>query len=175
MEYLKRKIREVPDFPKKGVLFYDVTTLLKDAAALKVAINRMVEHYVEKGIKVHKVVSMESRGFILGSVLAYELEAGFVPIRKPGKLPAKLISQEYLLEYGTDKLEMHEDAIEKGENVLVVDDLLATGGTASATTKMIERLGGKVVGCGFLIELTSLKGRAKLKGHDVFSLLQYDK
>ncbi|MBU1939829.1 adenine phosphoribosyltransferase [Candidatus Micrarchaeota archaeon] len=172
---LKLKIREIPDFPKEGILFYDVTTLLKDPAAFKIAVNRMVEHYTEKGIKVDKVVSMESRGFILGSILAYELEAGFVHIRKPGKLPSKSITEEYVLEYGTDKLEMHEDAIEKGENVLVVDDLLATGGTCAATVKLIEKLGGKVVSCGFLIELTFLNGRDKLRGHDVFALLQYDK
>ncbi|MFH1224807.1 MAG: adenine phosphoribosyltransferase [Candidatus Diapherotrites archaeon] len=172
---LKKKIREIPDFPKKGILFYDVTTLMKDAGAFKYAVDRMVEHYAEKKIKVDKVVSMESRGFILGSVLAYELGAGFVPIRKPGKLPAKCLREEYALEYGTDKLEMHEDAVGKGERVLIVDDLLATGGTCAATVKLVEKMGGNVVGCGFLIELTFLKGREKLKGHDVFALLKYDK
>ncbi len=171
---LKEKIRSVPDFPKKGILFYDVTTLLKDAAALKHAANKIIEHYVEKNVKVNKVVSMESRGFILGSILAYELEAGFVPTRKAGKLPGKSISQEFEKEYGKDSFEIHEDAIEKGESVLIVDDLLATGGTAVATIKLIEQLGGKVAGLAFLIELNFLKGREKLKNYDVFSLIQYE-
>lgn len=172
---LKSKIREIPDFQKKGILFYDVTTLLKDAAALKYAANRIIEHYVGKGTKIDKVVSMESRGFIVGAILAYELEAGFVPIRKPGKLPGKTFRQEFEKEYGKDSFEIHEDAIERGERVLIVDDLLATSGTCLATIKLIEKLGGKIEGCAFLIELNFLKGREKLKGYDVFSLIQYDK
>lgn len=172
---LKSKIREVADFPKEGILFYDVTTLLKDAAALKYAANKIIEHYVERKAKIDKVVSMESRGFILGSILAYELEAGFVPIRKPGKLPAKSIAQEFEKEYGKDSFEVHEDAIEKGESVLIVDDLLATSGTAKATIELVEKLGGKIEGLAFLIELNFLKGREKLKGYDIFSLVQYDK
>jgi len=171
---LKSKIRAVPDFPKKGILFYDVTTLLKDAAALRYATDRFVEHYVEEGKKFDKVVSMESRGFIFGSILAREFEAGFVPIRKPGKLPAKSFSQEFEKEYGKDSFEVHEDAIEGGESVLIFDDLLATGGTAEATIDLVKKMGGKVNGICFLIELDFLKGREKLQGQDIFSLLHYD-
>jgi len=172
---LKKKIREIPDFPKKGILFYDVTTLLKDAAALKYAVDKIIEHYPKQKVKIDKVVSMESRGFILGSILAYKLQAGFVPIRKPGKLPAKTFTQEFEKEYGKDSFEVHEDAIEKGENVLIIDDLLATGGTAKATIELVKKLGGKIGGLTFLIELDLLKGREKLKDYDIFSLIHYDK
>ncbi|MFH1587966.1 MAG: adenine phosphoribosyltransferase [Candidatus Diapherotrites archaeon] len=174
MDELKKYIREIPDFPKKGILYYDITTLLKNAGALKNAVNRIIEHYMQKGEKIDKVVSMESRGFIFGSVLAYELEAGFVPIRKPGKLPAKIISQDFEKEYGKDAFEIHEDAVEEGENILIVDDLLATGGTCIAAIQLIEKLGGNIKGCAFLIELNFLKGREKIKGYDLFSLIQYD-
>ena len=172
---LKEKIREVPDFPKKGVLFYDVTTLLKDGKALKYSIDQIYEHYLKEEKKFDKIVSMESRGFIFGSTLAYKFGAGFVLVRKPGKLPAKTISAEFEKEYGKDSFEVHEDAIQKGENVLIVDDLLATGGTVSATIELVEKLGGNVVGCCFLIELTFLGGQEKIKNYDVFSLIQYDK
>src|SRR4030042_464053 len=142
----KQKIRTVPHFPKKGVMFKDITTLLKDAAAFRQAIDGLVEHFIKKDIHFDKVVSTESRGFIFGAVLAYEFHAGFVPLRKPGKLPAKTIRQEFKTEYSTDAFEIHEDAIEKGESVLVVDDLCATAGTAKAAVDLVERLGGKVNG-----------------------------
>lgn len=171
MDY-KKYIRSVPNFPKEGILFYDITTLLKEPLVLKSAILELVDKY--KGIKVDKVVGMESRGFIFGSLLASELHCGFVPARKPGKLPAKTIKQEYSLEYGKDALEIHEDAISFGENVLVVDDLLATGGTALATCKLIEKLGGKIVSVCFMIELDFLNGREKLKDYNAFSLIHYD-
>ncbi|MFH1586821.1 MAG: adenine phosphoribosyltransferase [Candidatus Diapherotrites archaeon] len=171
---LKSKIRSVPDFPKKGILFYDVTTLMKDAEALRYAADQFVEHYKKAGKKFDKVVSMESRGFIFGAIIAKELGAGFVPIRKPGKLPAKTISQEFEKEYGKDSFEVHEDAISEGESVLIADDLLATGGTVLATIDLVEKLGGKVNGICFLIELDFLKGREKLKGHEIFSLLHYE-
>jgi len=166
------KIRKIPDFPKKGILFYDITTLLNDAKAFRYCINQMVNHYLSKDLHFDKVVSAESRGFIFGSILAYEMHAGFVPIRKPGKLPYKTLSHSYELEYGNDTLEIHEDAIQPGEKVLFVDDLLATGGTAQAACKLIEKLGGKVANLTFLIELTNLKGIEKLKGYDVFSLIK---
>lgn len=169
---LAATIRSVPDFPIKGILFYDITTLLKDPAALKESIDRLTQHYQEAG--PDKVVGIESRGFIFGLPLAYELGAGFVPVRKPGKLPAATLSESYALEYGTNSLEIHVDAIEKGQRVLIVDDLLATGGTAKATCNLVEQLGGTVVGLAFAIELNFLKGREKLKGYEVFSLIQYD-
>jgi len=172
---LKEKIREVANFPKKGILYYDVTTLLKDGSALRYAANKMINHYSERNFKIDKVVSMESRGFIFGSILAYELKAGFIPIRKPGKLPSKTFSAEFEKEYGKDSFEIHEDAIKKGENVLIVDDLLATGGTAVATIELVEKLGGNILGCCFLIELTFLNGREKIKNHDIYSLIQYSK
>ncbi len=172
---LKEKIREIPDFPKKGILFYDITTLLKDAHALRHVIGELARHYIKKDFAIDKVVSMESRGFIFGPMLAHELHAGFVPMRKPGKLPAKTVKQEYALEYGKDAIEIHEDAIEKGDNILIVDDLLATGGTAEASARVVERLGGKVKGLAFIIELEFLNGRKKLKKYDVFSLVKYDK
>jgi adenine phosphoribosyltransferase len=169
---LKEKIRTIPDFPKPGVMFKDITTLLKDPKAFNFAVKEMVKHFKDK--KIDKVVSAESRGFIFGSVIAYELGAGFVPLRKPGKLPWKKIREEFDTEYSKDAFEIHEDAIEKGENVLIVDDLLATGGTMEAATKLIERLGGKIAGIAVLIELSFLKGRERLKNYDVFTLIKYD-
>ncbi len=169
---LAATIRSVPDFPIKGILFYDITTMLKDPAALKECIDRLTDHYRQAGID--RVVGIESRGFIFGLPLAYQLGVGFVPVRKPGKLPAATISESYALEYGTNSLEIHVDAIEKGQRVVVVDDLLATGGTAKATCNLVEKLGGKVVSLAFVIELNFLKGREKLKGYEVFSLIQYD-
>ncbi|MDM8529215.1 adenine phosphoribosyltransferase [Anaerolineales bacterium HSG24] len=169
---LKSIIRHVPDFPKEGILFYDITTLLKDATGLKQSIDQLTDQYREQKIDV--VVGMESRGFIFGMPLAYQLGLGFIPIRKPGKLPAETIAESYALEYGTNTLEMHVDAISKGQQVLVVDDLLATGGTAEATGRLIEKLGGEVVSMAFLVELTFLNGREKLPNYDIFSLLQYD-
>ena len=166
-------IRSVPDFPKKGIVFRDITTLLKDKVAFASAIDALHRHY--EGIRVDKVVSVESRGYILGAPLAYKLSAGFVPIRKPGKLPAATVRQEYALEYGTDAIEIHKDAISLGENVLLHDDLLATGGTIAAACHLVERLGGKVVGLSFLIELTFLSARKKLPQYDIFSLIQYDR
>ena len=173
MEQLKSLIREVPDFPKAGILFYDITTLLKDAAGFHGVIDGLSAHYRET--KVDVVLGIEARGFIFAPALAYALKAGFVPVRKPKKLPAETVSVTYDLEYGTDTLEMHKDAIGKGHRVLIVDDLLATGGTAAAAGRMVREAGGEVVGMGFVIELTFLGGRRRLAGADVFSLLQYDK
>ncbi len=169
---IKNTIRTIPDFPKKGIMFRDITTLLKDREAFDEVAERFYEHYRDK--KIDKVVSVESRGFIFGSVLAYKLGAGFVPIRKPGKLPADVISQEYQLEYGTDSMEIHKDAILPGERVLVHDDLLATGGTVAAACKLVERLQGEVVGICFLIELLPLNGRKAIPDRDVFTLIGYD-
>ena len=168
---LKTKIRTIPDFPRTGVMFKDITTLLRDAHAFKYAIKKILEAVKDKDIDV--VASAESRGFILGSVLSYELSAGFVPLRKPGKLPYKTIRQEFETEYSKDAFEIHVDAIEKGDNVLIVDDLLATGGTARAAVDLIERLGGNVVALAFLIELSFLKGREKLKKYPIYSLIEY--
>ena len=168
---LAKIIRDVPDFPEKGIIFKDITTLLKDPDALKYVIDAMVERYRHQGID--KIVGIESRGFIFGGAAAYLLGCGFVPARKPGKLPAETISESYSLEYGTNTLEIHRDAISEGENVLIIDDLLATGGTAAAVAKMVERLKGKVVAVEFLIELEFLKGRDKLKGYTVNSYIQY--
>ncbi|MHA1792996.1 MAG: adenine phosphoribosyltransferase [Promethearchaeota archaeon] len=170
-EYYLNLIRNVPDFPKPGIQFKDITTLIKDAEGLKNSIDDIVSAFKNKGIK--KVAGIESRGFIFGAAIAYLLGVGFVLIRKPGKLPAETVSEEYQLEYGTDKIEMHVDAIEKGENVLIIDDLLATGGTAEAAAKLVEKAGGKVAAIAFVIELTgSLHGREKLKKYDVFSLVK---
>ena len=171
MEELKKFIRGIPDFPKKGILFRDITTLIKDPLAFKSAIDRICEHY--RDIKIDKVVSTEARGYIFGGAIAYKLGCGLVPVRKPGKLPAQTFCEEYKLEYGTDALEIHCDAIKKGEKILVFDDLLATGGTALATCKLVKRLEGKIIGIAFLIELADLKGREKLKGYEVFSLIKY--
>ena len=169
---LKRYIREVPDWPKPGILFYDITTLLKEGAPFAHLIDLLADHYSAAGIDV--VAGIEARGFIFGPALAYRLKAGFVPVRKPKKLPAATISAEYSLEYGTDKLEMHADAIQPGQRVLIVDDLIATGGTAAATTQLVEQLGGHVASLAFIVELTFLQGRARLPQYDVFSLLQYE-
>ena len=171
MEELKKKIREIPDFPKAGILFYDVTTLLKDADGLRQAIDLMVDPYVGAGID--KVVGIESRGFILAPAMAVRLGAGFVLVRKPGKLPAKTIEVAYDLEYGQDRIEVHEDAIEAGERVLIVDDLMATGGTAAACVELVRRLEGSLVGAAFLVELEFLQGRSKVPGVEIFSLLKY--
>jgi adenine phosphoribosyltransferase len=173
MDDLKKHIREVPEFPKPGILFYDITTLLQNPLALRKTVDMFVWFFSEK--KIHKVVGIESRGFMFGPIVAYDLNAGFVPVRKPGKLPAEKIRETYELEYGSDSLEMHKDAVQPGENVLVVDDLVATGGTALATARMIEKLGGNVAGLGFIIELTFLDGRKKLeeKGYDVQALIKY--
>jgi adenine phosphoribosyltransferase len=172
-EQLKKLIREVPDFPKPGILFYDITTLLKDRRGLAMLIDALAEHYLDK--KIDLVLGMEARGFIFGPALAYRLNAGFIPVRKPGKLPAATTKYDYALEYGTNTLEIHKDAIEKGQRVIIVDDLLATGGTAEATAKLAESLGADIAGLGFVVELDFLNPRAKLKQYDVFSLLHYDK
>jgi adenine phosphoribosyltransferase len=171
-EPLKKLIREVPDFPKKGILFYDITTLLKDKLGLATLIDALAEHYIDQDVDL--VLGMEARGFIFGPALAYRLNAGFVPVRKPGKLPAATARYDYALEYGTNTLEIHKDAIQKGQRVIIADDLLATGGTAEATTKLAESLGADIAGLGFVVELDFLKGREKLKKYDVFSLLHYD-
>jgi adenine phosphoribosyltransferase len=168
---LKEHIRNIPDFPKPGILFRDITTLLKNKKAFKFAIDTLVAKY--RGKKIDLVVAVEARGFILGGIIAHKLGAGFVPVRKKGKLPYKTRSATYELEYGTDTLYMHEDAINAGERVLIVDDLLATGGTAKAVVDLVKGSGGKVVEIAFLIELTSLKGKDKLKGLPLFSLIKF--
>jgi adenine phosphoribosyltransferase len=170
-EHFKELIREVPDFPKKGILFYDITTLLKNKRGFASLIDALAEHYLDQ--RVDLVLGIEARGFIFGPALAYRLNAGFVPVRKPKKLPSATASYTYELEYGTDTLEIHRDAIEKDQRVLIVDDLLATGGTARACVQLAELLSAKVVGLGFVLELESLQGRQKLSGYDVFSLIQY--
>ena len=170
---LKDLIREVPDFPKPGILFYDITTLLKDKTGFAMLIDALSEHYLEKSVDL--ILGIEARGFIFGPALAYRLNAGFVPIRKPRKLPAETARVTYELEYGSDTVEIHKDAIRPGQRVLIVDDLLATGGTAAACVKLARSLGGDVVGLAFALELTFLKGRERLANCDVFSLLQYDK
>ena len=170
-ETLRAKIREVPDFPKPGILFYDITTLLKDPAAYREAIQLMLEPY--RGQRVDVVVGMESRGFIFSAPMAMELDAGFVPVRKLGKLPAETLSVEYALEYGSNTLEIHRDAIEPGQQVLVVDDLLATGGTVQGTIELIEQLKGEIVGLAFLVELEFLNGRERLTGRPITSVIRY--
>jgi adenine phosphoribosyltransferase len=164
-------VRSVPDFPKKGINFRDITTLLKDRKALKSCVDSLASHYGGKGIE--KVVGIESRGFIVGAALAYTLNAGFVLVRKPGKLPSKTISQNYQLEYGVDSIEVHVDAIQRGERILIHDDLLATGGTIAAACKLVEQLGGSIVGLSFLIELSFLNARKRLSQYDIFSLIDY--
>ena len=166
---LAQSIRNIPDFPVKGIQFKDITTLLQDPTAFAAAVRALLDHYANREIDV--VVGIEARGFIWGAIVAFERGAGFVPVRKPGKLPAETIRAEYSLEYGTNILEMHHDAIRPGQRVLVIDDLLATGGTAKATCDLVEMLGGQVVGVAFLIELISLAGRAKLAGYDVWALI----
>ena len=171
VEDLRTKIREIPDFPKPGILFYDITTLLKEAGAYREAIDLMLEPYRAIGVEV--VVGMESRGFIFSAAMAYQLNAGLVPVRKLGKLPAETFTVEYALEYGSNTLEIHRDAIKPGQNVLIVDDLLATGGTVRGTIELVERLRGKVVGLGFLVELEFLNGRERLQGYNVTSVIRY--
>lgn len=171
-DQLKHLIREVPDFPKKGILFYDITTLLKDKVGFATLIDKLSEHYI--GQEVDVVLGIEARGFIFGPALAYRLNAGFVPVRKPGKLPAKTVRETYDLEYGSDTLEIHEDAIQPGQRVVLVDDLLATGGTMQATVKLVKKLGGEIAGLAFAVELDFLKGRARFPEYDVLSLLHYD-
>ena len=171
MDVLKTRIRHVPDFPKAGILFYDVTTLLRDAEGFKLAIDAMAEPYYDQGISL--VVGIESRGFILGAAVADRIGAGFVPVRKVGKLPHTTVRVSYELEYGTDSLEMHSDAIEEGQRVLIVDDLLATGGTARATVDLVRKLGGTVHAVAVLIELAALNGRGKLQGETVRAVLEY--
>jgi adenine phosphoribosyltransferase len=172
-DHLKQLIREVPDFPKKGILFYDITTLLKDKVGFATLIDALSEHYLNE--KVDTVLAIEARGFIFGPALAYRLNAGFVPIRKPGKLPAETVRWTYALEYGQDTLEIHKDAIKPGERVIIVDDLLATGGTANACANLAKSLGAEIAGMGFVVELDFLNGREKFNGTEVFSLLHYEK
>ena len=168
---LKQHIRHVPDFPKPGILFYDITTLLRHPGGLKATIDQLSAPYVGQGIDA--VIGIESRGFILGSAVADRIGAGFVPIRKPGKLPAKSMRESYALEYGTDALEIHEDAVQTGQRILIVDDVLATGGTAAAAARLVRQLGGELHGLAFLIELLFLSGKAKLPGEKVHSVVQY--
>ena len=172
-EPLKKLIREVPNFPKAGILFYDITTLLKDKLGFATLIDALSEHYLEE--KIDLVLGIEARGFIFGPALAYRLNAGFVPVRKPGKLPSITAKYDYELEYGKGTLEIHRDAIQKDQRVLIVDDLLATGGTADATARLVRSLGGEIAGLGFVVELDFLKGRERLSEYKVFSLLHYDK
>ena len=169
---IKNTIRTVPDFPKKGIIFRDITTLLKNVDAFHSTMEILYQRYQQK--KISKVVGIESRGFIFGASLAEKLHCGFVPIRKPKKLPAETLRQEYQLEYGTDAIEIHQDAIERGENVLLIDDLLATGGTMFAATNLIEQLGGNILEIAFVIELDFLNGREKLNKYNVFSLVNYE-
>ena len=171
MDELKAKIREVPDFPKKGILFYDVTTLLKDSDGLRRVIDILSERYHDSGID--QVLGIESRGFIFGPAVAINIGAGFVPVRKPGKLPAETLSVSYDLEYGQDTLEIHVDGVEPGQRVVVVDDLIATGGTAEATASLVTKLGGEIAEMAFVLELEFLNGRSRLKDHKVFSMLKY--
>ena len=169
--YVQSKVRDIVDFPKKGIVYRDITTAVKDPKALKFMIDFLTEQFEDK--KIDYVAGVESRGFVFGSALAYNLGAGFIMVRKPGKLPADVISQEYSLEYGTDKIEIHADAVEPGKNVLVIDDLLATGGTVDAACKLLKKAGANVVGAGFIIELSDLGGREKLKDIEVTSMIQY--
>jgi len=169
--HLEDLIRDIPDFPQKGILFKDITPLLQDKAAFHAALDRLAAHYAGAGIQA--VVGVDSRGFIFGAVLAYLLNCGFVPVRKFGKLPYQTETVEYELEYGTNIVEIHTDAIKPGQRVLIVDDLLATGGTVSAAMELVEKLGGHIAGIAFLVELTFLRGREQLKGHDVFALIKY--
>ncbi len=169
---LKAMIRTIPDFPKKGIMFRDITTILQNKEGFAYVIDQFYERYKNKNVDI--VVGIESRGFIFGATLAYKLGCSFVPVRKEGKLPHKTMKQEYALEYGTATIEIHKDAIKKGDKVLVVDDLIATSGTALAAIKLVEMLGGKVVECAFVVELVDLKGREKLKGYNVFSLVEFE-
>ncbi len=170
-EPLKSLIREVPDFPKKGILFYDITTLLKNKVGFATLIDALAEYYLDKNVDT--IIGIEARGFIFGPALAYRLNAGFVPVRKPKKLPAETAKISYDLEYGTDSLEIHKDAVQPGQRVIIVDDLLATGGTANATAQLVKSIGGEIAGLAFVVELDFLKGRQRLGEYDVFSLLHY--
>lgn len=171
MDDLKSYIREVPDFPKPGINFYDITTLLQDPLALRMTVDRFVWLFAQKHVDI--VVGMESRGFMFGPIVAYALNAGFVPVRKPGKLPSDTVEETYDLEYGTDTLEVHQDGVKPGQRVLIVDDLVATGGTAQATCKLVEKLGGEVVGLGFIVELSFLPWRERLAAYQVATLIRY--
>ncbi|MEK6691902.1 MAG: adenine phosphoribosyltransferase [Nitrospirota bacterium] len=168
---LKSKIRDIPNFPKEGIIFKDITTLLKDPEAFKKAIDKIATFYKDEGIE--KVIGVESRGFILGAPVAFQLGAGFIPVRKPGKLPSDIYEAKYELEYGTDTLTIHQDALTPGQRVLIVDDLLATGGTVSATIELIKLLGGVIVGIAFLVELSELRGRNRIDGFNILSLITY--
>jgi adenine phosphoribosyltransferase len=172
VDALKALVRTVPDFPKPGILFYDITTLLKDKTGFAQMIDALAAHYITQ--KIDLVLGIEARGFIFGPALAYRLNAGFVPVRKPKKLPAPVVRVTYDLEYGSDTLEMHLDAVQPGQRVVLVDDLLATGGTMEATIKLVKQLGGEIAGLGFAVELDFLKGRSRFPEYDVFSLLHYD-
>jgi len=171
-ESIKSKIRTVPHWPKQGIMFRDITTLLKDPDGFKETIDLLYDRYKDK--KIDKVIGIESRGFIFGAPLAYLLGCGFVPVRKPGKLPAECEFEEYTLEYGKDKIEIHKDAISKGDKVLIVDDLIATAGTANAARNLVKKLGGEVVECAFIVELVDLKGRDKLKGENIYSVVEFE-
>jgi len=171
-ESIKSKIRTIPDWPKKNIMFRDITTLLKSPDGLKETIDLLYSRYADK--KIDKVVGIESRGFILAAPLAYRLGCGFVPVRKPGKLPAECESEEYSLEYGKDKIEIHKDAINKGDKVLIVDDLLATGGTMNAARNLVKKLQGDIVECACVVELPELKGREKIKGEKIFSIVKFE-
>ncbi|RDD29648.1 adenine phosphoribosyltransferase [Prosthecochloris sp. ZM] len=173
---IKSRIRTIPDYPKKGIMFRDITTLLKDPVGFRLVIDQITQHYLENGIKFDMIIGMEARGFIIGGALSYTLGKGFVPIRKPGKLPGETVNQEYQLEYGTDKVEMHIDALEKGTRVLLVDDLLATGGTALAGAALIEKVGGVVADMAFIVNLPDIGGQKKLeeKGYSLFSLTEFE-
>lgn len=168
---LEKSIKNIPDFPKPGIIFRDITSLIQDKKAFQKSVDLLLKQY--KGKKIDKVVGVEARGFIFGAAIAYKIGAGFIPVRKKGKLPRKTISAAYELEYGTDTLEIHEDAIAAGESILIIDDLLATGGTVKAVTELVKKLGGKIKGIGFVIELVDLKGREKLKGYPVTSLVEF--
>jgi len=171
---IKSRIRTVPHYPKQGIMFRDITTLLKDPVGFRVTINELVNRYT--GVKIDRVAGIEARGFIIGSALAYQLGVGFVPVRKKGKLPAETVGHDYELEYGTDRIEIHVDAVSAGEKVLLIDDLIATGGTAEAACKLIENMGGEIVECSFVVDLPDLGGRARLEqhGHKVFALCEFE-
>jgi adenine phosphoribosyltransferase len=173
---IKSKIRTVPDYPKKGIMFRDITTLIKDPVGFRLVIDTLTQRYIHGDFAFDTIVGIESRGFIIGAALAYTLGKGFIPIRKKGKLPAEVVSQEYALEYGTDKIEIHKDALRKGEKVLLIDDLLATGGTALASAALIEKLGAKVVEMAFIVDLPEVGGKAKLlaNGYKVFALTEFE-
>ncbi len=169
---LKDKIRTVPDWPSKGIMFRDITTLIQDPDAFRETCDQLYERY--KDMDIDKIAGIDARGFIFGSVLSYKMDIGFIPVRKKGKLPFKTIEESYSLEYGTNTIEIHEDSINKGDKVLIVDDLIATGGTVKAAINLVEKLGGKVAECAFVIELPDLHGREKLKGYNIFSLIQFE-